>query len=590
MKFANFPRFFFSILSSSFCLITFSSMNFLVFAQGSPDAGALQQNMQRQMRAPSALDLPVPSAPEFTPLDLSKSETRFVVKRFDLTGVNLVSIKEVQQALKPWLNREISFADLQKAMNAIESIYRDKGYLAQAILSPQVLQEGTVRIEVLEAKLGPVSMDSAKEGSRFNADFASKYITTINKLGEPLNIDRLSRSLTILNEVPGVSAVSVLEAGEKQGETNLRVTLADTNWLMGRAETNNFGSRTTGQWQAAASASFNNISGYGDQAFLSGIYAQGSQYTQGSYNFPLGARGLRMNLSGNYLKYTNIGDFALNGGEGTATVLSAELSYPWIREQSTNVNWTVRFDNKSYLNNNLATGTVVSQYTINNLTFGLSGNHFDGFLGGAVTSASLGLVLGRLSVSGRTPSNYGTFVDDLGNTSSYLPATFGKLSFNVRRDQTLRPDKLLLSMNLSGQFANVNLNSAEQFYLGGPYGVRAYPVSQAGGSQGAMLNIELQQKLPYETTGFVFFDAGTVQQYKNTFLGWQGQTNADNVYSLAAAGFGMKYATKGLSVGATVAWRVGNNPLYSQTGVAVNTDNTNTNPMFWFNLSYQFGR
>ena len=144
-------------------------------------------------------------------------------------------------------------------------------------------------------------------------------------------------------------------------------------------------------------------------------------------------------------------------------------------------------------------------------------------------------------------------------------------------------------MNLSGQFANANLNSAEQFYLGGPYGVRAYPVSQAGGSQGAMLNVELQQKLPYETTGIVFFDAGTVQQYKNTFLGWQGQTNAGNVYSLAAAGFGMKYASKGLSVGTTLAWRVGNNPLYSQTGVPVNTDSTNTNPMFWFNLSYQFG-
>jgi hemolysin activation/secretion protein len=233
---------------------------------------------------------------------------------------------------------------------------------------------------------------------------------------------------------------------------------------------------------------------------------------------------------------------------------------------------------------------VVSQYTINNFTLGLFGNHFDGFLGGAVTTASLGLVLGRLSVSGRTPSNYGSYVDALGNTNSYLPANFGKLTFNVRREQTLRRDKLFLSMNVSGQVANANLNSAEQFYLGGPYGVRAYPVSQGGGSQGAMLNVELQQKLPYETTGFVFFDAGTVQQYKNPYLDWQGLTNAGNLYSLAAAGFGMKYASKGLAVGTAVAWRVGNNPLYSQTGVAVNADSTNTNPTVWLNLSYQFGR
>ena len=565
-------------------------MNFSVFAQGAPDAGALQQNMQRQMQTPSALGLPEPSAPEFVPLDLSKSETLFIIKRFALTGVNLVAVEDVDKALMPWLNREISFAELQKAMNAIESVYRDKGYLAQATLSPQVLQDGVVRIEVLEAKLGSVIIEPAKEASRFNTNFASSYVTTINQSGEPVNIDRISRSLTILNEAPGVSAVSVLEAGENQGETNLRVTLTDTNWLMGRAEINNYGSRTTGQWQTSASASLNNISGYGDQAFLSGIYAQGSQYTQGSYNLPVGARGLRTNLSGSYLKYKNIGDFALNGSEGTATVLSAELSYPWLREQTTNLNVTARLDNKAYLNNNLATGIVVSQYTINNFTLGLSGNRFDGFLGGAVTAASLGLVLGRLSVSGRTPSNYGTFVDALGNTSSYLPANFGKLTFNLRREQTLRRDKLFLSMNVSGQVANANLNSAEQFYLGGPYGVRAYPVSQGGGSQGAMLNVELQQKLPYETTGFVFFDAGTVQQYKNPYLNWQGLTNAGNLYSLAAAGVGMKYASKGLAVGTVVAWRVGNNPLYSQAGVAVNADSTNTNPTVWLNLSYQFGR
>ena len=592
MTFVQFSRFGFqTVLSTScFCLVTLSSMSFSVLAQRAPDAGALQQNMQRQMQPPSALGLPEPSAPEFVPLDLSKSETLFIVKRFAVTGVTLVAVEAVEQALKPWLNREMAFAELQKAMNAIESIYRDKGYLAQATLSPQVLRDGVVRIEVLEAKLGSVIIEPAKEGSRFKSDFASSYVTTINLSGEPVNIDRITRSLTILNEVPGVGAVSVLEAGEKQGDTNLRVTLTDTNWLTGRAETNNYGSRTTGQWQTSASASANNISGYGDQAFLSGIYAQGSQYTQGSYNFPVGARGLRTNLSGSYLKYNNIGDFAVNGSEGTATVVSAELSYPWLREQTTNINLTARIDNKSYLNNNLATGIVVSQYTINNLTFGVSGNHFDGLLGGAVTTASLGLVLGRLSVSGRTASNYGVFVDDLGNVNSYLPASFGKLTFNLRREQTLRRDKLFLSMNMSGQVANVNLNSAEQFYLGGPYGVRAYPVSQGGGSQGAMLNVELQQKLPYETTGFLFFDAGTVQQYKNPYLDWQGLTNAGNLYSLAAAGFGMKYASKGLAVGAAVAWRVGNNPLYSQTGVAVNADSTNTNPMFWLNLSYQFSR
>jgi hypothetical protein len=37
-----------------------------------------------------------------------------------------------------------------------------------------------------------------------------------------------------------------------------------------------------------------------------------------------------------------------------------------------------------------------------------------------------------------------------------------------------------------------------------------------------------------------------------------------------------------------VAWKVGNNPLYSFTGQAVNTDGTNTNPRGWVTASYQF--
>ena len=53
----------------------------------------------------------------------------------------------------------------------------------------------------------------------------------------------------------------------------------------------------------------------------------------------------------------------------------------------------------------------------------------------------------------------------------------------------IKQTNLLLSFN--GQLASKNLNTAEQLYLGGPYGVRAYPVSQGGGSQGAVISAEV---------------------------------------------------------------------------------------------------
>lgn len=577
------------LLKSFIFLGSISYTSLSAFGQGSPDAGALQQSLQRQIEPPSALGLPQPSKPEYAPLDLSKSEVKFVVKRFALTGVKLLALEDIEAALKPWLNIEVSFADLQKAMNAIETFYREKGYLAQAQLPPQALEEGIVNVDVFEAKLGVVIIDTDKEGLRFNKSFATDFVTERNQLGAPLRLEDLERSLMILNEVPGIRATSALEAGEQAGETNLRLKLAETSWLVGRAEANNYGSRTTGMWQSSVGATLNNPFGYGDQVSLNGIYSQGSQYTQGSYNFPLGASGLRLNFSGSYLNYTNIGDYAVNGGKGSASVLSAELGYPLLRQQATNLNLSARYDNKSYLNNNLATGTVISQYSINSLTLGMAGNHFDQLLGGGITSASIGLVLGQLSISNNTPASYGSFVDLNSNYSSYLPTSYAKIIFNINRNQTVITDDLYLKLNVVGQFSNVNLNSAEQFYLGGPYGVRAYPSAQAGGSQGAMINIELQKKLPEDFAAIAFFDAGTVQQYRSRYPGWRGATNASNIYSLAGAGVGVKYVSKGLAVAATVAWRIGSNPLYNQSGVAVNTDNTNTNPMAWLTLSYQFG-
>ncbi len=169
------------------------------------------------------------------------------------------------------------------------------------------------------------------------------------------------------------------------------------------------------------------------------------------------------------------------------------------------------------------------------------------------------------------------------------PANFAKLTFSANRNQQLVDDgATTLYTSLSGQLASTNLNSAEQLYLGGPYGVRAYPVAQSGGAQGGIFTMELRHELQERLSLSAFFDGGVVQQYKFMYPGWQGQTNANNTYSLMGAGFGVKWDYEGWNVGAMVAWMVGKNPLYNQYGQAVNTDGTTTQPRAWLTGSYNF--
>lgn len=61
---------------------------------------------------------------------------------------------------------------------------------------------------------------------------------------------------------------------------------------------------------------------------------------------------------------------------------------------------------------------------------------------------------------------------------SRTAGTYNKIRANILRRQDLN-DRTYLLLSARGQYAFDNLDSSEHFSLGGPYGVRAYPTSEA---------------------------------------------------------------------------------------------------------------
>jgi hemolysin activation/secretion protein len=558
-------------------IATFNSS--AVFAQ--IDAGALQQGLEKQLPMPSPLALPEPNAREsLRPSESSQGDVRFEVKSFVLEGVSLLPEAEVQATLRSWLGRPVNFDDLQKACDAVMDLYRKGGYTVQAILPPQKIANGVVKILVTEARLSSVVVDTPNGPTRFSKDRAAEYITYANPIGQPLNTRAVERALLILNETPGVIVASQLEPGDKDGDTALRLQLTQPQWYQGKVEANNYGSRTTGANQGVIVLNGINPLGIGDQVSVNGIYSEGSQYIQGAYSLPVSPDGLRLGVSGTYLNYKNVSNYAqsASAGYGDAWTGGLSLAYPLVREQGTNVNINANYDVKSYMNKNLLTMQTMSSYNINNATLGMSGNHYDSFGGGGVSAGSVALVYGYLDIMATSLQGYG----------QYTPANFTKFTFSGNRTQQLSENgETSVYVGVTGQFSSVNLNSAEQIYMGGPYAVRAYPVAQSGGSQGGIATAELRHQFQERITGTIFYDLGLVQQYKNTYPNWQGASNANNTYSLQGAGFGVKWDWEGWNLGAMVAWQIGKNPLY-YNGQPVNTDGTTTNPRGWLTGSYQF--
>jgi hemolysin activation/secretion protein len=142
--------------------------------------------------------------------------------------------------------------------------------------------------------------------------------------------------------------------------------------------------------------------------------------------------------------------------------------------------------------------------------------------------------------------------------------------------------------SFSGQAASKNLDSSEQFTLGGPTAVRAYPTGEAVGDEGWLLNAELRWDfMPnWQLSGFI--DHGRIQLHHSTWTGWQfGNADLPNAYSLSGAGVGLTYSRPGdLSVRMVVADAIGSNPGHGITGN--NADNRPSRLRGWLQLVKTF--
>ena len=291
---------------------------------------------------------------------------------------------------------------------------------------------------------------------------------------------------------------------------------------------------------------------------------------------PLGAGGWRLSGGVSALDYKGLSSFSSTSTEGTAQTYVLNSTYALERTAKSNKTLVVNFENKNY--NNLASGLQTSNYQINALSVGLNGNYFSDQ---AYVNWGTTATLGNLSIGNAVQATSDT-------QGAATQGYFSKLTFNASVTQPLPFDRTNVVASVYGQIANKNLNSAEQFYLGGPYGVRAYPVSQGGGSHGAIASVEVTRTYANQLQLAAFLDAGLVQQFASTYPNWQGLTQAENTYALFAAGPLVKYNYEKIQLQAAVAFRIGNNPLYNQKGEQLNVSNQYEAVQAWAKATMYF--
>jgi hemolysin activation/secretion protein len=540
-------------------------------AQTAPDAGSLLQQIERGQHP----TLPPKAPPEFEPPAPMESlgGVTVTVKAFTFAGNTLLTSKQLAPAVAKFIGRPIGFTDLQNAAIAVATLYRQAGWVVRAYLPQQDVTGGTVTIQIVEAKLGAVRVEG--EANHVSSRQVERIIVDAQPPGAPLNANALDRGLLLVGDLPGVTASGKLAEGQKQSQTDLVVSVADSAPISGNVTADNAGQRATGAGRVIGDVDLNSPAGIGDRVDLLLLGSQGSNYARVDYSLPVGGDGWRVGVNGSHLGYRVItADFEALDAHGTSTTAGLEASYPLLRSRLANLYMGLNVDDKRFDND--SAGVTTTRYSIQTASVSLYGNVFDNLGGGGANNGSLTFEQG---------------IDDLGGSPSeaadalttHAGGAFRKLRLTLSRQQSLT-ERFSLYAAVSGQLSNKNLDSSEKFYLGGADGVRAYPENEGGGAEGLLANLEGRVRLPANFNAAAFVDWGSVHINKdNNFPG----AESPNTDDLKGAGVSLGWvAPFGLSVKATWARRIGTNPDPTSTGD--DQDGSHIENRVWLQVSMPF--
>jgi hemolysin activation/secretion protein len=451
----------------------------------------------------------------------------FVLRQVVVSGASIIPPNRLAAAYQPYIGKNVSQADLAAIATAISDSYRAAGFhLTRAIVPPQDIEGGRVRIQVIEGGITELVLkgDGAEQ-------FGVRALLNPVISEQPSRLATLDRQLMLINARPGVriTDTALEEIGTASGRFRL-VLFLQTWHLYASINVDNLGSPAVGPWQTYKTAAFNSYLIPGDSLSVNLSTTPGDvrqlAFGRVSYDVPVGTDGLRVGATGVYSEVWP-GDWRRVYNDNTKTeTFELRASYSPLQSQKSTLTVTA-----ATVFSNVSEADVISPIYYDRVrTFNLTTDYRlqDNFGGTNYLTVLWRQGLDILGASGRD--------DDF--TSRYdASAKFSALNFWYTRYQTIT-EALSIKLAGAGQVASGPLFLSQQFYLGGFAFGRGYGAAEISGDNGIAGSLELRfdQKLNYRYwTGYqlyAFTDAGTA---------WNDGFRFGDGYALTSAGAGVRF-------------------------------------------------
>ncbi len=215
------------------------------------------------------------------------AEKTFRVNGFEVVGSTIFKPEEFAELLAPFAQKSLTFEQLLAARTAVTQLYVNNGYITSgAFIPPQVSQNGTVAIQVLEGKLEDIQVHTR---GRLNSNYVKSRL--VREINPPLNDKKLLRALQLLQLDPQIEKLSAeLSAGVRPGTNLLTVRVEEIPAFSTQLAVDNNRAPSVGSFRQTAQASYANLLGLGDVTSVAYTKTEGSGDWDIGYTLPINSR------------------------------------------------------------------------------------------------------------------------------------------------------------------------------------------------------------------------------------------------------------------------------------------------------------
>lgn len=551
------------------------------------DAGTLLREQQRRQEMERLERLPEPEVQQESraPSQRPDGGETVIVKQLRFGGASQLLSESVRAAFSAEAQaRPLSMAGLTALTNRITmTLQKDGRLLARAVLPPQDVTEGVVVIDIIDGSLEQIEFER-NENVRIDEEplrrLAESRVNT-----HAVTRQDLESALLRMSDFPGVTASGRLAPGELPNTSRLLISVDETAPLSTLLWTDNHGDAGTGRPEAAALLSLTDASGIGEQYQLRGAFSEGMRLGSLGVGAPLAASGVGLRVDYTYLAYDNITELGeALGLEGRSRRLGFGADYALIRSRPFTLRVSLEYGRTTLIDESDA-GRLSERHSKAG-ALRLWGDSRDAVLGtDGINTFEVRMTRGDLDLS-RMASIQAADAAGLRTAGD-----FTRVNAMLARVQSLPADFSLL-VRAQAQWANKNLDSSEDFSLGGPYGIRAYPVGEARGDTGHLATLELRRNVimspvpgSFQLAGF--FDTGRVRINRESVGVPVATATGRNEYRLNGSGLSLRWSHRSMHASATLARTLGSNPGRSALDGS-NSDGRHEQWPFWVQCAVRF--